>query len=491
MKKHFKFMLRSIAFICLLCICIKVVYQIIMPKLFYQEMLPTTLAYTDFYDIEENTIDVLFLGSSLAATSYIPQELYDGYGITGYNLSSEKQSPIISYFWLKEALRYQHPKALVLDLYYFYDHGDNLLNTQEAYIRRALDYMKWSPVKREAVRTVCKIDESQSALSYYFPNIRYHTRWMELTEEDFLNSDIYEDYALMGYAPLTSCFGVDGFGPYDDEVMEKETDLKPLMKEYLDKIVELCNQEGISLILTSTPVTNADKDRFYLMQEYADEHGLLYLDFNEKTLYDSIGFDFYSDSHDSLHQNLWGAKKITNHIGHVLTDQYNIGGKFDEQWEDSRKVYEEVKKDCELQRITDINEYIPALDVDRYSVFISTQGSYLACLNEETILKLRELGLEMNLQTDPSKESYYCYFAVLSDGRTEEYIGYDERTHSSSIRNSEITYDITGTGSIIIDGVEESVQKNGLKIVVYNNKTRKVMDSVCLNASIETNTMIR
>lgn len=491
MKKHIKFMVKGIVFICILCICIKIVNQIIMPKLFYQEMLPTTLAYTDFYDMEENTIDVLFLGSSVAATSYIPQELYNHYGITSYNLSSEKQSPIVSYYWLKEALRYQHPKALVLDLHYFFDGGDNPLNTQEVYVRRALDYMKWSPVKREAVRTVCKIDESQSELSYYFPNIRYHTRWMELTEEDFFNSDLYEEYALMGYAPLARCFSVDGFGPYDDEVMEKETDMKPLMREYLDKIVKLCDQEGISLILTSTPMPSADKGRFYTIQKYADEHELLFLDFNEKTLYYSIGFDFFSDSHDSLHQNLWGAKKMTNYIGDVLNHQYNIGANFDEQWEDSKKAYEEVEKDCEIQRITNINEYIPALDVERYSVFISASGSYVACLGEETILKLRELGLEVNLQTDLSKESFYYYFAVLADGRTEEYIGYDERTHRSSIRNGEVTYDITGTGSVIIDGVERSMQENGLKIVVYNNKTRKVIDSVCFDASTEGDTIFR
>ena len=83
-------------------------------------MLPTTLSYLNFYEMEEDTIDVLFMGSSLAATSYIPQELYDRYGITSYNLASEKQSPVISYYWLKEALRYQSPKVLILDCYYLF-----------------------------------------------------------------------------------------------------------------------------------------------------------------------------------------------------------------------------------------------------------------------------------------------------------------------------------------------------------------------------------
>ena len=491
MKNHLKFMLKGIVFICILCSCIEIVFQIIMPKLFYQEMLPTTLAYTGFYAMEENTIDVIFLGSSLAATSYIPQELYNNYGITSYNLSSEKQSPIISYFWLKEALCYQHPKALVMDVYFFFYNNDNPHNTQEIYIRRALDYMKWSPVKLEAIKTICELDDEQSKYSYYFPNIRYHTRWTELTEEDFSYSVMSKEYALMGYAPLADCYGIDGHGPYADEVSETETDMPSLMKEYLDKIVELCNQEEISLILTNTPIASADIGRFYTMQEYADEHNLLFIDYNDGNIYEDLEFDFVTDSYDSAHVNLWGAKKITNYIGDVLTSQYNIGANFDEQWENSKKVYEEVEKDCELQLITDINEYIPALEDDRYSVFISARGYFVACLSEETILKLRELGLEVNLQTDPTKENFYCYFAVLADGQAEEYIGYDERTLSSSIRNGEVTYDITGTGSIIIDGVEKSMKRNGLKIVVYNNKTRKVIDSVCFDASTEEKTMIR
>lgn len=491
MRKHIIFVLKSIALIFILGICIKFVYWIITPKLFYQEMLQTTLSYTNFYDMKENTVDVLFLGSSLAATSFIPQELYNRYGITSYNLSSEKQSPVISYFWLKEALGYQNPKVLVLDTCYFFYNNDDPLNTEEIYIRRALDYMQWSSVKREAIKTICGLDENQSVSDYYFPNIRYHTRWKELTEEDFLYSVIPDEYALMGYAPLAGCSGDDSYSPYNAEMPASGTDMHPLMKAYLDKIAELCNQEEISLVLTNVPQQGADMGRFYTMQKYADEHELQFLDFNEINIYEGTEFDVISDSYDGAHQNLWGAKKITNYIGDVLVSQYNIGGNYDEQWEKTKEPYSDLEKDCELQRITNICEYIPELKTDRYSIFISAKGDVESCLNEEAILKLRELGLEVNLQTDPSKENFYCYYAVLSEGQTEEYIGYDERTHRSSVRNGEVPYDITGAGSIIIDGAEESMQRDGINIVVYNNKMRKVIDSVSFDASTGANMMRR
>lgn len=478
-------------FLCILCLCIKFTFQILIPKLCYDEMLPTTLSYLNFYEMEEDTIDVLFLGSSLAATSYIPQELYDRYGITSYNLASEKQSPVVSYYWLKEALRYQSPKVLILDCYYFFQTSGSAINTTEISVRRALDYMKWSPVKLEAVRTICELDQSQSMLSYFLPNIRYHERWTELTDNDFGLEDLAAGYGLKGYAPLGEQCGIENYVPFEEGASDEETVMPPLLETYLDKIYSLCEQEGIELILTNVPVWNADVGRFNTMRNYAQEHGLQFFDFNEKSLYEASGFSLPTDSYDGGHNNLWGAQKLTIYLGGILEEQYDFGGKFDEQWEKTREFYADIQKECELLRIMDINEYIEALRDDRYSVFISARGSYAVGLKDATVQKLRELGLKVDLQTDSEQDDFYCYYAVLSEGETEEYIGYEEAAYSGSVRGGLVPYDITGSGSIVIDGVERSIQGEGLNIVVYSNDKRKVLDSVCFNTSVEENTVSR
>lgn len=186
MRKHIKFMCKCMIFLIILFICVENVYRVIVPKFFFSDIWPTTLTYSKFYEEEEDTIDVIFLGSSHAASSFIPQELYNNYGITSYNLGCEQQNLVTSYFWLKEALRYQKPKAVVLDCYFLFLYsGYEPLNSAESCTRKALDYMKWSPVKREAVKTICELDQYQSLVSYYLPNIRYHARWMNLSENDF------------------------------------------------------------------------------------------------------------------------------------------------------------------------------------------------------------------------------------------------------------------------------------------------------------------
>lgn len=486
MRKHLKFAGKCVTFVCILCILIAALYRIILPKFFVDGKWPTTATYVGFYEMEENTIDVLFLGSSCAVSAFIPQELYNNYGITSYNLGCTKQSTVTSYFWLKEALAHQHPKALVLDCFYLflYD-AQEPLNIAESSTRSALNYMRWSSVKREAIKTICELDDKQSQLSYYFPNIRYHTRWTALTETDFSFSDMSRHYELKGYAPIADYCGYN-YSPFEEGDTENEAEILPLMEEYLNKIAELCKQEGIELILTAAPNAVENIERYNVIHKYADEHNLLFLDFNEKELYEKIDFQFGVDHADTHHTNLWGAQKVTNYIGKILTEQYGIEERIDEQWENTRNYYELIQKDCELAHIENIDEYLTQLHDDRYSIFISVKGLYASHLKDSTAQKIKELGL-----MDLKGEKRYCYYAVISDGKIEEQIAYEPISHSGSIRNNHITYDITGAGSIIIDDEEQSQDRGGLNFVVYNNDTRKIIDSVCFNTGEEENRAVR
>ncbi|MDE6662401.1 MAG: hypothetical protein K2K46_03560 [Lachnospiraceae bacterium] len=486
MGKHLKFAGKCVVFVCILCICVAALYRIILPKSFSDGRWPTTATYVGFYEMEENTIDVLFLGSSCAVSAFIPQELYNNYGITSYNLGCTQQNMVSSYFWLREAFAYQHPKAVVLDCFYLflYDAQDPL-NISESATRGALNYMRWSSVKREAIKTICELDNKQSELSYYFHNIRYHTRWTALAEKDFSFSDMSRHYELKGYAPIAEHCGYN-HAPFEEGDADDEADIIPLMEEYLNKIAELCKQEGAELILAAVPNAEENIERYNVIHKYADRHNLLFLDFNEKELHEKIDFQFKVDHADRHHSNLWGAQKVTNYIGEVLKEQYDVEGRVDEQWENTKDYYEQAKKDCELAHIENIDEYLTQLHDDRYSIFISAKGLYASYLKDSTAQKIKELGL-----MDLKGEKHYCYYAVISDGKIEEQIAYEPISHSGSIRNNLLTYDITGAGSIIIDDEEQSQDGGGLNFVVYNNDTRKIIDSVCFSTDEEENGALR
>ena len=75
-----------------------------------------------FYENEENTIDVLFLGNSHCFCTINPAVLYEAYGIAGYNFSAGAQQIGSTYYFMKEALKYQNPKAILVEVSSFIDY---------------------------------------------------------------------------------------------------------------------------------------------------------------------------------------------------------------------------------------------------------------------------------------------------------------------------------------------------------------------------------
>ena len=120
MLSHKKFLLKAAVLTVVVLLFVTFVNRMFVMKKYYDTTWPSTSSFADFYQLDKNTVDVLFLGSSHGVSSFSPPKLYDDYSIRSYNLSSELQSLLVSYYWLKEALRYQTPKVVVLDTYIAY-----------------------------------------------------------------------------------------------------------------------------------------------------------------------------------------------------------------------------------------------------------------------------------------------------------------------------------------------------------------------------------
>ena len=113
--------------------------------------------------------------------------------------------------------------------------------------------------------------------------------------------------------------------------------MMPLMAEYLDRIVQLCRDRGVALVLVKTPTVIHTPGRSRAVQDYADEHGLLFVDFNHTDYYYSeLSYDFWSDNGDGEHANLWGAEKLTDYMGTLLYDELGVeGGGPHPQWDEA------------------------------------------------------------------------------------------------------------------------------------------------------------
>lgn len=487
MLNHKGFIIRVVIFCAIIFLIFQQINYVLIPKFYYNNDWPTTACYKGFYQMQRNSVDVLFFGSSHAVSSFNPQVLYESYGITSYNLACEQQNMLTTYYWLKEALRFQKPQVVIADIYMLFEYERyEPLNTLESCTRKAFDSMRWSKVKWEAVHDICKYDENQTLASYYFPNVRYHTRWTSLSEDDFAYSRMEKHYEMKGFSPFSRIEVHNEYMPYDSNDSMDFSDTVPLMQEYLDRIVKLCEEEGITLVLVKTPTTRFDCNKHNTVLQYAEEHGINFWDFNEQTVYNACNFVFTEDMSDIAHSNIWGAEKITLFLGEILSDKLGVErGANCKLWDKTSQYYKNILHDCMLPHITDIYEYIDAIKQNRYTILISIYNDASIFLSDELTNKFRELGLAFELEENDS----YC--AVLSEGKIYEERAQEQLTFYGSTRNKLLDYKVVSTGGgigegsyIAIGNVQYAKNRNGINIVIYNNETMRVIDVINFSGSL-------
>ena len=347
MKGHTSFLVRCLALVVIIGLLLSVYFKVFTPKIYDYNEWATTSTYSGFYELQDNTVDVIFMGSSGGQSAFSPQQLYKEFGITSYNLSCEQQSFFTSYYWLMEALRFQKPKAVVIETSAFFENRPGggepeVLNSDEVCIRKPLDAMKWSKVKASAVDEVCDIDVQHNKLSYYLPNIRYHGRWSSLNYGDFHYNEVVKNTQLKGQNPLTMINTEEPFGPI---VIDEAASPKPLMDimvDYANRIDALCKENNILLIFVTTPTNIADSSMHNALLNYANEHDDAYIDCNEESVYTAMNYDASTDNAEASHINVFGAVKITDYIGGFIVDKLGIKAHSDIAWDEDMAFYDNV-----------------------------------------------------------------------------------------------------------------------------------------------------
>ena len=271
--------------------------------------------------------------------------------------------------------------------------------------------------------------------------------------------------------------------------------MAPLMREYLDKIAALCEENGIALILVKTPTTDATLGRYNTMAAYAEEHQLAYYDFNESALYEEVKYDFKVDNREWSHVNHWGALKITRKLGEVLMKEYQIEPVEDRQWEDSRAFYTYMEENAELVHLKYVRHYLQALQKERYTIFIAAQEHVEdELLNTFLLQGLRNLGLRRDFTKYPGNS----YYAIVSPDGIQEALGAKELSITGNFRSGRSVYSLSSDGktfggscSIKLDDKEYAKNKPGLNLVVYDNICGRVVDSVCFEVRNDVLTVVR
>lgn len=399
-KRNILFLARGGILVGIILALLLWINRVMLPKFYYNEVWSTSSTAAGFYQLPENSLDVLALGSSQMAADFVPQVLYDEYGLTSYSLTSNQQNLLLSYYWLLDALETQSPKVVLLDTYLLHDYvPEEPLNCTESGIRKVLDYMPWGRAKLQAVLDVAALDPKQDGWSYLFTNIRYHTRWQGLTQLDFSGKELETQTQLKGFVVLNEAGSAhDWYTTFQEDLTVEGEGMQPLMVEYLDRIVELCREEGIQLILIKTPTGKQTQARNRDTTQYAQDKGVPFLDFNLEENYQALGYEFVQDMADWEHANPRGAVKITRYLGQMLRQEYGLEGHAHPAWEDTSEYWQWTYSRFAIKTGTDLAQYLTRVSQGPYTLFLSVNDEGSTGITPQIAAAMKEMGFQYSLE---------------------------------------------------------------------------------------------
>jgi hypothetical protein len=320
------------------CLLVYAVDLLLRPK--YMGEVTEGALTAEYYEAKGRH-QVLFVGDCEVYENFSTVQLWREFGINSFIRGGAQQLVWQSYYLLEDALRYETPDVVVFNvLSLMYNEPQN-----EAYNRMALDGMRWSASKWNAIKaSMC---EGESMIEYIFPLLRYHSRWNELTSEDFKYWFTKDTVSFNGYYLRTEIMPAGAMPPPKPLADPKFGDYA---MAYLDLMTQLCKEKGIKLVLIKSPSLYPHwyEEWDAQMVEYAKENDLLYINMLD-IAEDEIGIDYSLDTYDAgLHMNVTGAEKCSSYLGKILVEKYGIKSAKDdpelsEYWDEVEQRYDKAK----------------------------------------------------------------------------------------------------------------------------------------------------
>ena len=420
----------------------------------------------------KNSIDVFFLGTSHVYCGVNPLEIWKQTGIASFSLVTNRQPIWASYLLLKHSLKHQKPAVVFFDVLGATDYIEGLMESDRG-IHATHLAMDPIPLSFSKIVDVLQIDEIKNKQEMLFPVIYHHRRLLEneLNFNDLLYPFSRNRNIQKGYVLSFKTEPQERSAPHPTQSIH----LHPTAEKYLKKIIELCREENIPLILFKTPAPSSDN---LLMQlngigELAAKFDIPWIDFNR--LVDQIHLDYSTDFVDGGHLNVFGAKKVSAYFSQYLQENFSLKDRREDPkyafWNDDALHYDNR---LNLQTTTFFSEYIRRLD-DPHLISVITfdqsvmdhqeyfQEGKQRCEVESSEIKNSSNGLICVIDAEKvmnSTSGYFIHYA--NDTIFNVALGISEDTKSS----------------ILINQIEQSLNMAGVNIVVYDKDTQTVLDRV-------------
>lgn len=286
--------------------------------------------FEDFYEQEEDSIDVLYMGTSATNRYYNTTLAYHEEGVAAYNLAVMGMPMMFVPTLIDEVEKTQDPSLYIIEL-------RNVLKSKnevtDAHIRRVTDSMKVSSNKFEAIKTAMDYTEGatgelsnidEGLLDYYVPIVKYHGR---LISGDMSISDVTMvsgQISVQGY--VLSKKTLVQKAQKDAVLSDERASLAPEMEEALNNTLDACDalDKDVIFVLSPYSVKDGDAAKLNTAKDMVEARGYTVIDFNEPEIFAATGIDRNTDYYNSKHVNYLGAEKYTEYLTKYIKEHYNL-----------------------------------------------------------------------------------------------------------------------------------------------------------------------
>lgn len=437
-----------------------------------------------FYSADQNSIDVMIYGSSHAHCTVNNAYLWDKFGMASFTLSAGAQKLDSTYYFMKESLKSQKPKVMLVEMLM----ANDGMTGDVANVYRNFMGMKWSAGYYGVISEIGERNsyegEFRKELLLKLPI--FHSRYKELTKEDFVDDIPY----LKGYR------GSYDMIPFEVPEACKLTETGELSEDtrnYLEKMTVLSKDNGIQLVFFAAPfILDEEKQRtFNAISVFAEENNIPFINFN--SIYEEIDFDYGTDMREETHVNNSGADKITDYLGRMLSEKYSIPNRTGEpgyaDWDlNSRYILTTKGNQHRLSSCDNIHEYMQTVLTmyEDYIVILSLDGNYGA-LGDVYTEDISGLGIG---QKSYEEGGVWIIRQRKSEHRVmgkerEKYLISEDLNGKELILTGWTEKDNNGNDIWMTDIVLESEDcktvENGVNIIVYDPVLHRIVDKAGVN----------
>lgn len=265
--------------------------------------------YAPFFEQDED-YDVLFMGTSHMIYGISPMDLWDDYGIVSYNFGTPAQTIPCTYWLMENALDYTTPKLMVIDCYTLSDTRKIVVSAHSSF-----DAFPLSRTKIESIFDLFEHEETDlTRMEFFWNYASYHFRWNDLDHYDFEANPTKGKGG--GFLYEIECGNEMTKISREDKMKENTAGV-----EYLEKMIQDCQNRGIDVLLTFLPFPAGEDSQREANRVYdiAEQYGVNYINFLDLDI-----VNYETDCADDNHLNVFGIRKVTDYIGKYIMEHYTI-----------------------------------------------------------------------------------------------------------------------------------------------------------------------